>query len=223
MPPDKLAELQAALTPYTNSAVDHARQTQPGGARERHEAHELDGLLTTARAATTSRTASSEGGESGGGSSDGPRPPATVIVHVDYAALLRGYTQGDEQCRIDGLGPIPVPTATAYLPDAFLTAVTKTGIDIKTVTHLGRTVTAHQRTALIARDPKCVVPGCPITHHLEIDHVDGWALTHRTHTDHLARLCPDHHHQKTYLGATLTGTPGNWHWTPPPPTPPNDP
>ncbi|MFN2505472.1 MAG: HNH endonuclease signature motif containing protein, partial [Acidimicrobiales bacterium] len=44
----------------------------------------------------------------------------------------------------------------------------------------GRTVTAAQRRALEARDPTCVVEGCEVREHIEIDHVDGWALTRTT-------------------------------------------
>ncbi len=83
--------------------------------------------------------------------------------------------------------------------------------------HLGRTVTAHQRTALEQRDPTCVVEGCSVRHHLEIDHVDGWALTKVTVLDRLARLCRWHHHLKTYCVYRLEGTVGAWRWCGPAP------
>lgn len=47
------------------------------------------------------------------------------------------------------------------------------GTDIQAVSHMGRRVTARQRTALEVRDPCCVVPGCEVRDHLEIDHTTG--------------------------------------------------
>ncbi|MGH9266238.1 MAG: HNH endonuclease signature motif containing protein, partial [Acidimicrobiales bacterium] len=59
-----------------------------------------------------------------------------------------------------------------------------------------------------------------VRHRLEIDHVDGWALTKVTTLDRLARLCRWHHHQKTYCGYRLEGGPGAWRWCGP--APPED-
>ena len=100
--------------------------------------------------------------------------------------------------------------------DAFLAAIVTDGIDVYNVAHLGRHPTAHQRTALEARDRQCVVPGCHVQVGLEVDHVDGWANTRRTSLRKLARLCRFHHHQKTYDGYRLEGEPGRWRWIPPP-------
>ena len=97
----------------------------------------------------------------------------------------------------------------------------KKGTDIVNVAHLGRAVTAEQRTALELRDTTCVVPGCDTRTGLEIDHTTsatGWADTRRTAIAELARLCRHHHHQKTYDGWTLTGPPGAWQWRAPPAT-----
>ena len=60
------------------------------------------------------------------------------------------------------------------MADAFLAAVVTDGVDVRAVAHLGRQVTAHQRTALLIRDPECVVPGCHTRWPLETDHVTGW-------------------------------------------------
>ena len=105
---------------------------------------------------------------------------AKVIVRIDHTALVRGDTVPGEVCEIAGTGPIPVATARKMARDASLTAVVTDGVDVRTVAHLGRAATAHQRTALEARGVHCAVPGCGAAHHLEIDHVDGWALTRRT-------------------------------------------
>jgi hypothetical protein len=36
-----------------------------------------------------------------------------------------------------------------------------------------------------------------------------------TSMENLARLCPSHHHMKTYLGYRLKGRPGEWRWVAP--------
>lgn len=118
-------------------------------------------------------------------------------------------------CEIAGVGPIPVSTARELARDAFVTAVATDGVDITKVVHLGRSATAHQRTALAARGMTCAVPGCGTVHRLEIDHVDGWAITRRTHVDQLDWLCRFHHSQKTHQSYRLAGPPGNRTWHPP--------
>jgi hypothetical protein len=152
-----------------------------------------------------------------------------VIVHIDHAALIRGYRQAEERCEIEGVGLVPVATVRAMMADAFLAAVVTDGVNIRSVVHLGRTVTAAQRTALLTRDPECVVPGCHIRTGLEIDHVADWAATRVTTIDSLARLCHHQHGQKTRDGWRLDGQPGQWQWTgrdtrrPPGPEPPDQP
>jgi len=103
-----------------------------------------------------------------------------------------------------------VATARAWAADAVLEALVTNGVDVVAVAHAGRTVTASQRAALEERDPTCVVPGCATVKGLEIDHVDGWALTRTTTLERLARLCRWHHHLKTYCGYRLDGRAGNW-------------
>ena len=134
----------------------------------------------------------------------------TLHLRVDYAAFQRGHTLDGEICEIPGIGPIPVATARAASHDAVLKALLVDGTDIRRVVHLGRTVTAAQRAALIERDPECVIDGCHTTQGLEIDHVDGWAITGTTTLDRLAHLCHHHHALKTHHGHHLTGTPGHW-------------
>jgi hypothetical protein len=116
---------------------------------------------------------------------------------------------------IEGVGPIPVATAKALAQDAILAALITDGTDIKTVSHLGPSVTAKQRTALEVRDPCCVVPGCEVKDHLEIDHITGREGEGARTIDNLCRICPYHHDLKTYQGWKLTGGPGNWKFEPP--------
>jgi hypothetical protein len=120
-----------------------------------------------------------------------------------------------ETCEIAGVGPVPVSTARAMMTDAYLSAVVTDGVDVYSVAHLGRSVTAHQRTALQVRDPECVVPACHVSDHLEIDHIEPWAATKITKLEALARLCRFHHAKKTHEGYRLEGSPGQWRWLAP--------
>jgi hypothetical protein len=151
------------------------------------------------------------------------RPPAcSVVVRVDLAALLRGRAHPGECCAIDNVGPIPVPMARSMANDSYLRYLFHQAGDIRAVSHFGRTINRSLRTALLHRDPTCVVPGCGISTGLEIDHIIPFAEGGPTALDNLARLCHHHHFLKTYEGWDLTrigtdkdGTP-QWSFTPPP-------
>lgn len=220
--PEDGAALHAAMRPHREKAFDDARR------RDRHEhpdAYAYDGLIALAqhqRVATHARGAAAAEDTTGaactatvaaGQLRHGPR--AKLIVRIDHTALNRGHTIPGEVCEIVGTGPITVATARELARDAFLTAAVTDGVDIKTVVHLGRAATAHQRTALEARGVRCAVPGCGHSQDLQIDHVDGWATTRRTHIDQLDWLCTFHHGQKTHESYRLQGPPGERTWHPP--------
>jgi hypothetical protein len=103
------------------------------------------------------------------------------------------------------------------LPEAFLKVVIVDAVDVVSVCHVGRYVSAHVRTAIEERDRACVVPGCDVAMGLEIDH---WQTDYGdggpTALANLARLCHFHHAMKTYRGFGLGGGPGKWEWRPPP-------
>ena len=189
--PEAGAVVLAALRPHHERIFREARR---GGRRESHQACAADALVALAR-----------GDERSG-------PKATVEVRVDHAAWARGHTEPGETCEIEGVGPVPVATARSLANDAVVSAVVSDGVDVTTVAHLGRSIPAHLRTALLARDPTCVVPGCGVREHLEIDHVVPLAEGGPTRLDNLARLCQWHHQLKTYRGYRLSGGPGQWLW-----------
>ncbi|MGH8979787.1 MAG: hypothetical protein ACRDWE_02025, partial [Acidimicrobiales bacterium] len=139
-----------------------------------------------------------------------------VIVHVDAAALRRGGVQGDERCEIQGVGPVSVAAARDLLGEGFFSMLVDDGADVATVTSMTRTIPRRLRTALVARDPSCVVPGCGARDFLEIDH---WRLDFARHgpteLDNLCRLCSPHHRMKTRTGWRISGGPGRWRWRPP--------
>ncbi|HVX21776.1 MAG TPA: HNH endonuclease signature motif containing protein [Acidimicrobiales bacterium] len=188
-----LARLQADADALFKEAWAAGRQ-EP---RERHLADALVGLADA-------------------GGAGGNRPVPHVVVRVDAAALRRGAVAGDEVCEIPGVGPVPVATARAALGDGFFTLLVTDGADIRTVTSTTRTVPRRLRVALAERDRCCVVPGCSVADHLDIDHwrVD-FAKGGLTCLDNLARLCGPHHALKTNAGWRLAGGPGRWRWVPP--------
>jgi len=135
-----------------------------------------------------------------------------VIIRVDGSALVRGELADGETCEIAGIGQVALSAVKEQIPDAHITYVITNGTDT-CVAHLGRQVTAHQRTALQARGYQCEVPGCTADHLLEIDHVTGWATTKDTRLSDLAWLCTSHHRQKSRRHYRLLGPPGQRTWT----------
>jgi hypothetical protein len=127
------------------------------------------------------------------------RPPTcTTVVRVDLDALLAGEVTPGGVCEIDGQGPIPVAMARDLANDSALRVLFHRAGDIRAVSHLGRTINATLRTALVHRDRCCVVPGCRVDRGLEIDHLWPFHLGGPTELDNLALLCHHHHWLKTY-------------------------
>jgi hypothetical protein len=74
-------------------------------------------------------------------------------------------------CEIEGVGPVPVSTATDLLGHGALRYVVNEGFDIKAVTRPTRDIAACVDAALLVRDRTCVVAHCGNRHGLEGDHV----------------------------------------------------
>jgi hypothetical protein len=200
--PEVGAEIEALLAPFTHTRFEAGRQS---GQRESRDAYRADAMLDLARASGS------------GASPKGARRADTkVFVHIDAQTLLSGERHPESVCHIDGIGPVDVDHVRSLFGEAFVVALIHDGQDVRRVVHLGRQVTAHQRSALEARGQCCEVPGCDIDWGLEIDHITGWALTKTTTLDDLGWLCGHHHDQKTHHGYRLTGPPGNRTWIPPP-------
>jgi hypothetical protein len=98
-----------------------------------------------------------------------------VHVRIDHEALLRGYPVGTELSEITGVGPVPVPVVQSLMTDAGIRAIFSHATEISRIYHFTRTINEHLRTALMERDPCCVVPGCGADKFLEIDHVVPFA------------------------------------------------
>jgi 5-methylcytosine-specific restriction endonuclease McrA len=156
--------------------------------------------------------------------SEGPCKPVEVRVTIDSAALSRGHTERGERCDVAGVGPAPVTVAQSLLDDASVTAMTKDGDDVTSVSRPTRTIPAKLRRALEARYPKCAVSACANDQFLEIDHIVPLEDHGRTEIDNLWRLCSHHHRLKTYEGWKVVGPNGTRDLVPPddpdPPDPP---
>jgi hypothetical protein len=188
--PDDGAKLVASVQARAERLQVEARRT---GQREPADAYAADALLGFAAGAQV--------------------PRSVVHVEVDRAAFERGRVEPGERCVIRGVGPVPVAVARRMARDGLVKILERDGVEVTRVAHAGRTIPAHLRTALEARDPTCVVPGCDLRTGLEIDHVVPLAEGGPTRLNNLARLCRFHHGEKTHRGWRLGGRPGAWSWT----------
>jgi 5-methylcytosine-specific restriction endonuclease McrA len=214
--PEAGAGLQAALGAQADRHFDLARRE---GRFESPDAYRADALMALVTGTGILGPGASRSG--GAGSSDTPtdRPPdprATVSVVVDLGALRRGEVADGERCEIPGVGPVPVEYARSLLGEALVELLVAKGTDVTTVYSAGRHIPRRVRSALLLRDPRCVVPGCDARLGLENDHwVTDFAKGGLTALDNLARLCRRHHRDRTHHGFTLQKDGDTWIWTAP--------
>jgi 5-methylcytosine-specific restriction endonuclease McrA len=155
---------------------------------------------------------------------EGSRPSPDVRMHLDHAALARGYAEPGERCHLDGVGPVPVAVGRAMLQDATVTVLRHdTHGDITHVSSPTRTIPARVRRWVEEAYPVCGRHGCDSRFRLEIDHIVPFAAGGRTEKENLWRLCGHDHHLKTYRGWTVVQRPdGTRDLVPPDGHPPRD-
>ncbi len=185
-PLDRTALVMAALEPFERTLFEEHRAS---GRPEHPDATAFDALGRLC--------ASSSSAADAGVPTSGSRPLAMVVVHVSKAAYERGWTGSGERCEIQGAGPVPVAVARRLASDSILRSLVVDGTDVTRVSHLGRTIPARLRTAVEVRDRVCVVGGCEVERHLEIDHNIPVAAGGRTELGNLGRVCHHHHDLKT--------------------------
>jgi Domain of unknown function (DUF222)/HNH endonuclease len=208
--PDDGARVVAAVKAHTDLLADEARNA---GRTESHNALAADALVSLAQCTSGGDTLPAR---KLARSREIPSGPSTMIhVRVDHDALRRGHTESGEICEIPGIGPIPVEVANRLASDSILSVLVTDGVDVTAVAHAGRTIPASIRRALIERDQLCVVPGCEVRDHLEIDHVEPLGRGGPTSLSNLARLCRWHHYLKTYQRHRLERCSGGWRWVAP--------
>jgi hypothetical protein len=218
--PDCGARVMSVITAEADAIFEKRRAEGDTEDPQRYAADALVALMTGDSITGLTGRVRSRGGPGSKRGHDRNTPGTrtdTVVVRVDADSLRRGYVKGEELCEISGVGRVPVATARSALPEAFLKIVIRDSVDVLSVCHVGRLVSAHLRSALEERDPCCVVPGCDVAHGLEIHHWrEDYAKSKVTSLDAVCRLCARHHDLVTYGGFGLDGGPGKWDLIPPP-------
>jgi hypothetical protein len=126
-------------------------------------------------------------------------------VRIDHEALLRGHTVAGERCDVAGVGPLPVAAVRALLLDGdpFVAAILTKGREVRSVAHLGRGLSAHQRTAVEAMGVRCSNIACNATVGIQMDHRVPWVEDPQTALANTDPLCPACHARKTHHGWRL--------------------
>ncbi len=163
----------AALETRSNALFETARRS---GRHQTTDAYRVDALVELV---------------TGDGEAKAP-PTTTVFMHVDGAALVRGEIKGQETCEIAGLGPVPLAALQRVLPSAYVKVLVEDGVDVTTVAHAGRAISAHLLSALESRDRVCVVQGCDVAHGLEAHHIIPFAQGGKGSLENLVRLRVSH-------------------------------
>ncbi len=151
---------------------------------------------------------------------NGRTAPPTIVFRVDHTAFVRGHTVPGEICEIVGIGPVPVAVVQRLADDAIFKALITDGTDIRSISHLGRTIPVRLRTGLEALQPECVIAGCHVSRHLEIDHNVPVEEQGPTALWNLNRLCHHHHRVKTVQKLRVAGEGTHKHLVPGPRPPP---
>ena len=205
-PIDETAAVMAALAPIEADLFAAARSSQ---AREEPAALAFDAMKRMADDSAAAALVA-----------NGNRAPATIVVRIDHAPFTRGWTEPGEVCEIVGVGPIPVFVAQRLCDDVFLKALITDGTDVNAISHLGRTIPARMRTALEELQPECVVAGCHVDRHLEIDHNEPVELGGPTAIWNLNRFCHHHHDLKHRDNLRIVGDGTQKRFVPGPGPPP---
>jgi hypothetical protein len=130
---------------------------------------------------------------------------AQVIVHVDGCALTGNQT-GPRRCEVEDGAPIAPETARRLACDASQVTVIDTEKGPRTVSRRARTVPAHMRRQLSARDNGCRFPGCTHRRWVDNHHVQHWAKGGETVPENLVQLCRRHHRLVHEGGFTVERT-----------------
>jgi hypothetical protein len=128
------------------------------------------------------------------------------------AALHQGWEPTTAPARIEHAGLVDRTTLQLLACNPVIRTVLLTPNGA--VLDLGRTqrlASARQRTALLARDGGCIIPGCTVPGDgCEAHHVVPWDAGGPTDVDNLVLLCDRHHsetHQRTWEVHMVAGVP----------------
>ena len=170
--PDDAASVASALASKTDEIFRAARAA---GRLEPHAAYVADAVVALM-------------------TGDAPTKPIDTRLHIDQAALDRGYALPGERCEIEGIGPIPVTMARAMLDDARVSVHAHDGAEIATISSAKRTIPAPLRKWLEATYPVCGVQDC----------TDDWRIGDRPH--HRSRTRRPHREGQPLAASVVTTT-----------------
>jgi len=105
---------------------------------------------------------------------------------------------------------VSIAATRELIGDAALKFILKEGRDVYNTAHARRSMTAHQKTAVLAMYQECCVAGCGSRVGLQDDHQVPWAKTRHTWAPGMHPICPHHHDRKTHH---------RWDFVPEPPDP----
>jgi hypothetical protein len=187
--PGRQAEQLAAAHLLDDDADDCAGdETRPPGARNQQHAGSGEGSDQT--------------------SNPSGQPPQLGVL----AALHQGWEPTTAPARIEHAGLVDRTTLQLLACNPVIRTVLLTPNGA--VLDLGRTqrlASARQRTALLARDGGCIIPGCTVPGDgCEAHHVVPWDAGGPTDVDNLVLLCDRHHsetHQRTWEVHMVAGVP----------------
>jgi hypothetical protein len=120
---------------------------------------------------------------------------ATAEDQGDLAWIGRVLSPYGIPARIEHAGPVDPATLELLACNATVrTAVLAPGGALLDLGRAQRLATAAQKTALVARDSGCVIPGCTVPGDAaEAHHVIWWSRGGPTDIDNLALVCGRHH------------------------------
>jgi hypothetical protein len=188
LPVEAGAVVQTAL----ERIVHRRAEENPKAAREAHGAQLADSLTELA---------------SGGLAADPDADRATVVVHVDAAALVG---PGEGPAQLDGEVPAHVEVARRLACDGRLEIVAE-GPDGRPVGvgRARRTIPAWLWRLVKRRDGgRCRFPGCNHRGWLQGHHIRWWSRGGRTDLDNLLTVCGSCHRLLHELGWTVEGSAG---------------
>lgn len=141
-----------------------------------------------------------------------PRPLLIIRTSVDTLAGIDGAPAGE----LEGGGLIPMETVRRFACDSAIIRITGLGELEHEISRASRTTPPSTRRALVARDQRCVFPGCDRPPPwCQSHHVKFWAEGGPTKLDNLALLCGSHHRKVHEERWQLERKDGRWIATPP--------
>jgi hypothetical protein len=123
-----------------------------------------------------------------------------VLVHIDADSLaVDEIVDPEAECAVAGGPGLAPEVVRRLLCDGGLIPIVERHGEPLSVGRRTRTIPAHIRRALIARDGHCQYPSCERWRFVDGHHIVPWALGGETCLENLVLLCR-HHHRLVHEG-----------------------